>query len=464
MIFCSLTHLLTKTKNRKYLNTYPYLSISLITQLIRLLLIFSPSHIYHFFPYLLLSSSRLSRGLHDELLAGDALVHVEHVVDGGLKVSGSVEGLADEDLAGLPVVDRLVEVRDGHELLIDLAEELNCRGELLDGVVGLDGGGDDGDPLALGADHVVGAHDADVDVRLALDLLLGDDDLAALGAVGAVDGVREDADEAHDRAHLLDAVGEVRGVADDELALGDGVALLGRLDADARAGLVVDKAADGGVEHVGPAVDGREARKALGELAEAVEGVDVRGLRVAGERLKVQLRLVDRLEGGLLDVRVVAVEGDGVPDEVDRVGLEAVLLVELVHRHLREVEAAVGRGLVVLVLADVLEELGAAALLEEGHQGRLESVRVRHGDLVDLPPAEDVAASDGAELEVALHVGVDEHGHKTARGHDELGDNVHVVVAGLAEAFGGLGAALVLLEQLVEVEGGGGTTVVTIPI
>lgn len=52
-----------------------------------------------------------------------------------------------------------------HELLLDLAEALEAGLEL-EVVVrrGLGHGGDDGDPVALGADVVGGGHAGDVDV------------------------------------------------------------------------------------------------------------------------------------------------------------------------------------------------------------------------------------------------------------------------------------------------------------
>lgn len=90
--------------------------------------------------------------------------------------------------------------------------------------------------------------------RLAANLLLGQDDLAALRVVGVGDGVVEEADRAHDVAHLADLGGEVRGITDDELAPGD---LALRLDADDLAALH-DDLLDRLVQHVGTAVNGAE--------------------------------------------------------------------------------------------------------------------------------------------------------------------------------------------------------------
>jgi len=59
--------------------------------------------------------------------------------------------------------------------------------------------------------------------------------------------------------------------------------------------LVVDDLVDLLVEHVGPAVDSREAGEALGQLAEAVERVDVRRFAVPRHRRRVQHNTFVRL-------------------------------------------------------------------------------------------------------------------------------------------------------------------------
>ena len=172
---------------------------------------------------------------------------------------------------------------------------------------------------------------------LAANLVLGNDDLARVGVVGAGNGVLEDADGPEHVADDLDLVGEVRGVAEDHLGA--------RLEAhllDARHGgldtndliALVQHLVDVGVEHVGAAVDGRQAREALRQLAEAVERVDVRRLAVPGHRVAVEADALDGLGGlsGDADVLVVGlVEGHGVADKVAGAGLEAELVVDLLH-------------------------------------------------------------------------------------------------------------------------------------
>ena len=107
-------------------------------------------------------------------------------------MGGGVVALGDEDVVVAAVLKGLVEGDGGtlfgeivsiwrmtgfkeggqntyHELLLDLAEALDTRGEL-EVVVrrGLSNGRDDGDPVALGADVVRGGDASNVDIWIKL--------------------------------------------------------------------------------------------------------------------------------------------------------------------------------------------------------------------------------------------------------------------------------------------------------
>ena len=155
----------------------------------------------------------------------------------------------------------------------------------------------------------------------------------------------EDADGAQDVADDADLVGEVARVADDEL----GARLKLHLGVDAAHGgldthglvALVDDLLDVGVEHVGAAVDGAEAGEALGQLAQAVERVDVGRLAVAGHAVAVQAEALDGFGGTALDVEVGVglVEGHGVAGKVLGSCLEAELVVDFPHGAGAHVEA-----------------------------------------------------------------------------------------------------------------------------
>lgn len=105
-------------------------------------------------------------------------------------------------------------------------------------------------------------------------------------------------------------------------------------------------------------------------------------------------------------------------------------------------------------LANPLNEALHAALLEDAHQGRLESLAGIRGDLGNSRLASrtllDVAAGDLLELKVSGDVGRDKDVCKLARGHEELGDEVDVPVVQAAVLLPGLGALGVVAILLVE--------------
>ena len=112
-------------------------------------------------------------------------------------------------------------------------------------------------------------------------LVLRDDDLRGIRVVRPRYGVFEDTDRPDHLARLdhpdlarvqLLAGTKVAGIPDHALCP-DGLPAAGHAGEDAR--LVHVDRLDRLVEHVRPPVDRRETGKGLGELAEAVEGVDV---------------------------------------------------------------------------------------------------------------------------------------------------------------------------------------------
>ena len=120
-------------------------------------------------------------------------------------------------------------------------------------------------------------------------------------------------------------------------------------------------------------------------------------------------------------------------------------------------------GLAGVVLVNVDEELAEATLLEETHERRPEGLLGGGGDLEDLAILVHVRSIDGLELQVASYLGMEEHLGKISAGHDELGDEVDVVVAVGTEERGGL-TGLELFVQVGEVERGTVGTVVSIAI
>ena len=104
--------------------------------------------------------------LEHQVRADDALPHVLHVLDDGLKVRGRVVRARHEHVVLLARRGGLVERRDRDELVVDGAEEVQAGLDLLLRAVGLDDGGDDGNEDVLSADVVCRGNDGDVDVYM----------------------------------------------------------------------------------------------------------------------------------------------------------------------------------------------------------------------------------------------------------------------------------------------------------
>lgn len=135
-------------------------------------------------------------------------------------------------------------------------------------------------------------------------------------------------------------------------------------------------------------------------------------------------------------------------DKVDGAGLQSKVLVDVVHGSNVDIHATVSGGIVGPVVLDVLEELLGSALLKETHQGTTDSLHLGGGDLGDDTIAVDVRAGDLLELEVAGNVGVGQDLDELSVGHHELGDQVNVVVAVLAEGGGRSLTIAELFEEL----------------
>lgn len=177
-------------------------------------------------------------------------------------------------------------------------------------------------------------------------LRLWDDQLRRVVVISASKWMVQDTDGLQDMASNLDFAREVRRISEDLLRLGlelhgclSAPILHGSLDANSFVTIINDLV-DVGVQHVGSSVDGRETGKALGQLAETVERVDIGGFAVSRDGVSVQADAFDGF-GGLTfvgQVGVVLVEGHGMSDEVSSSCLEAEFVVDILHCACRDVE------------------------------------------------------------------------------------------------------------------------------
>ncbi len=132
---------------------------------------------------------------------------------GSFEVRRRIVCLGDEELRRHPVVQRLKDVADLNELLLDRTEKGESGLNLVLGIGRLDGGRDHGDEPAFGCHLVRVAYHGDVNIRVSPDLLLRDDDLGREGVLGVGHGVVKQANASDNLTNFADFVRSIGRVA-----------------------------------------------------------------------------------------------------------------------------------------------------------------------------------------------------------------------------------------------------------
>lgn len=117
-------------------------------------------------------------------------------------------------------------------------------------------------------------------------------------------------------------------VANHHLALGD---FISRLDTTDLSILTVDEAIHRLVEHVSTSVNCRKTRETFRQSAQTIHWVNERRTTILHHRIQVQLAGLDCWTACLVHVSVVALQGNGVANEVNGPLLKPELLVDLGH-------------------------------------------------------------------------------------------------------------------------------------
>lgn len=122
--------------------------------------------------------------------------------------------------------------------------------------------------------------------------------MAGIGIIGILDGVAEDADDANNLASLSHTVWDVAGVTDQLLAAGH----LSLRFYTHHLAILHDDVIHWFVQHVCSPIDGTQSGKALRQLAQAIEWVQIWALAIPGQGLTVQLDAVNSLKTWLIQV------------------------------------------------------------------------------------------------------------------------------------------------------------------
>lgn len=420
----------------------------------------------------------------------NSLVDAQHVISRGLEVAiphsplhslpGGIIRRGDVAVIRLSIRNGLEGVRDLIKSLNDVSQQVHRRLQLLLRIVRLHRRRRDGDVDSLSAHRVIARHHRHVDVCLSppsptptgrvlgisgtLDLLGRNDDLRGLAVASALHGVVQQTNRPHHLSRLSQhVVGEVRGISHREVA-GRRLAV-GNNTLDVS--LVVEEELVGvAVQHEHAALDGAETREALGQSAQAVHGVDVGRGAILVHRVAVELHRLHRLQRRLVQVVVVQTQSHRVARELLAVLVQTVLLEQLTHRHVHQGNVLVGGNAVLagdLHAQYIAKEAAVLHLLHQRQEGSAEGLLRRRGHLREtrermrnlahrlVLSVEHEAALHLLEVQVVRHLRQKQHRHQIAASHQELGNQIHVVVSVLAQLRKLLLRRLTIAELLVEV-------------
>ena len=183
---------------------------------------------------------------------------------------------------------------------------------------------------------------------LSSNLGLGNNQLERIAAIGLINGMLQNADRLEQISGHLDLAREVGRVCENLLGLSGEfhglavvIAILHCCLDSRNLVAIIENLIDAGVEHVGTAVDGRKTGEALRKLTETVERINVRRLAIASHGVHIKADPVDGFGGHarFCDIEVGLEQSHRVTDEVTGIVFETELVIYILHRALRDIQA-----------------------------------------------------------------------------------------------------------------------------
>ena len=166
-------------------------------------------------------------------------------------------------------------------------------------------------------------------------LILRNDELDRIHIVSVWDGMLKQANCTNNFADTTDFAREIRGIPDNNLGFGD---FLAGTDADGNT-VFIDNLIDRFIQHVRAAKDGGESRKALGQLSETVEWINVWRFAITSHGIYVEQDSFHGFAGWFVEIGVVEVQGHSMTDEILCPSFKTKLGINLVHRILVQIDS-----------------------------------------------------------------------------------------------------------------------------
>mmetsp|Transcript_8141 Transcript_8141/g.19426 ORF Transcript_8141/g.19426 Transcript_8141/m.19426 type:complete len:434 (-) Transcript_8141:15-1316(-) len=370
-----------------------------------------------------------------------------------------------------PIINRLVQIADRHELVLNLAQEVQRRLDLLHGVRGFHSRRNDGDVLVLGGHTMRPRDHGDVYVRLASELLLRNDNLATAGIVRFRDGRPQDADSTDHTTDCPNLLGGYVGrVANHKRTFGNFVTTPDSTDLPIR---IVLKPIHRLVQHVRPAVNSRQSRKPFWEATQAIDRVDERGQPIRVDGLNVQLEPINSRSKRQPQVAIICVQCHPVAQPIHAGVGQAKLLDDGGHRRSAGIQTLPGVRLFRIILHNPLKKVLHSILFHQANQIGLQSFHIRRWNLVNklrrrnepgLLELVDVSAFHRLPLQVPGNLRVQQNLNQLAACHHKLWNQIDVPITICSVLWGRCLARLELLPNCGEVQRRGLPTIVGVAI
>jgi hypothetical protein len=409
---------------------------------------------------LIVSFDRVGIDVHVQIFATNSFVQVEQIVTIGFKVRSGIKGARDEALVNGTILDGLVSGGDAGKSLENGPQQLKTGGDILIGLALLDQGGNNSHVDARSSCLQGIAHAANKDIIDTADLRSRNDNLGGFRIVRVGDGVVQEADASNNESGGADLLwGEVGRVSDNHF--GDSH-LISSLDT-VGGSVLHQNFIDILIEHKGSTVNGANSGESFWQTTKTVDGVDVRRCSVAREGVAVDLQFLDSRQCRLIHVFLIQLETHGVRNELMRIWNQSEFCVEFFHGHFGEIAAFVSLRLLLIILFNVHEELSEATLFKESHEWTPQSFFGSGRNLEDLSVPVDIGSSNGFKVEITSDLGVQQHFGQTSARHDELWDEIYVVITVSTQAGGRL-TGLELFKQVGQVERSAITSIVSVSV
>lgn len=229
-----------------------------------------------------------------------------------------------------------------------------------------------------------------------------------------------------------------------------------------------------GVQHVGSSMDSAKSTECLGQSTKTIDWVQEATGSVLAVTLKIKLHLFDRVDSWLVKISIRILQCNCVTQEIDSVFVKVVVLENVLHGCLMDVEVVPSLRVIEVDLADELVQIDQSLFFEHAHQAGLNSFGVvswhfahRHACVRKVTCClvlAHVTSSHALPLQVLCHLSDQQHFDEFSIGHNEFGDHVYIPISVVAQVFWWILVGSELLPEVGQVKRSSLTSIVFVSV